>query len=147
MKYVHKDHPWRALEHAAAAFDRAQLYGDCDQLHAMLDDEVTFIRSDGALCDREAFIQLFTDPLLRLDPFEIADFRLIPLSSSVAAVSGVTTFKGTDGSGPFSQSFRYSDIFVRKKDGWRAAFIQVTPVTATAGEIVSPAAVDGEGRS
>lgn len=132
VEHLHRNARWRPVALAAAAFDRAQFEGDRHALQSCLADEVTFISSDGVVRDREAFIQLFSDPLLRLDPFEVTDFRLIPFSASVAAVSGVTTFKGTDASGPFSQCFRYSDIFVRKNGAWRASFVQVTPLTAAA---------------
>jgi ketosteroid isomerase-like protein len=111
---------------AARMFDDAQLHGDRATLDRMLAPDFLFVRGSGRVGDRRDFIEAFTSPGQKLEPFTIIDPLFLRVSGDVAIVGGEAWIKGTDGGAPFSQHFRYSDTFAKRDGRWVAVFTQVT---------------------
>jgi ketosteroid isomerase-like protein len=116
---------------AAQAFDDAQLHGDRAALERMLAADFLLVHGSGRVGDRKDFIDGFTDPKSRLEPFEITDRLFVRPSPDTAIVGGEARVRGTDDGKPFSQHFRYSDIFARRNGQWMVVYAQVTPLPAS----------------
>lgn len=115
---------------AAQAFDDAQLHGDRAVLERMLAPDYLLVRASGRVGDRNDFIAGFTDPRSHLEPFEIRDRLFIRPSPDTAIVGGEAWVRGTEDGKPFTQHFRYSDMFARRNGQWMVVYTQVTPLPA-----------------
>lgn len=116
---------------AAQAFDDAQLHGDRAVLERMLAPDYLLVHGSGKVGDRKDFIDGFTDPQTRLEPFEIKDKLFLRPIPDTAIVGGEAWVRGTDHGTPFRQHFRYSDIFARRAGQWVVIYTQVTPLPAS----------------
>ena len=115
---------------AAQAFDDAQLHGDRAVLERMLAADYLLVRGSGRVGDRKDFIDGFTDPKSHLEPFQITDRLFLRPSPDTAIVGGEARVRGADDGKPFSQHFRYSDVFARRNGQWVVVYTQVTPLPA-----------------
>jgi ketosteroid isomerase-like protein len=113
---------------AAQAFDDAQLQGDRAVLERMLAPDFLLVHGSGRIGDKKDFIDGFTDPNARLDPFDIKDRLFIRPSADTAIVGGEAWVSGTDHGKPFKQHFRYSDTFAKRGGAWVVVYTQVTPL-------------------
>jgi ketosteroid isomerase-like protein len=120
--------PIAAVKAAAADFDRAQLRGDRAAIERYLASDFVFVRGAGVVADRNAFIAAFTGPKTRLEPFVVEHPIAIRLADSAVIIGGEVTLKGTDNGEPFSEHFRFSDIFQWRDDRWQVVYTQVTMV-------------------
>lgn len=111
---------------AAAAFDHAQLVGDRATMDRYLASDFVFVRGSGKVADRAAFLAAFTDPNQTLAPFVVVNPVAIALSDTAVIIGGETTMTGTDKGEPFSEHFRYADIFQLRDGRWQAVYTQVT---------------------
>jgi ketosteroid isomerase-like protein len=111
---------------AAKAFDDAQLHGDRAALERLLAPDYLFVRGSGRVGDRRDFIAGFTAAGQKLEPFTILDPLFMRVTGDVAIVGGEAWIKGTDGGKPFTEHFRYSDVFARRDGHWVAVYTQVT---------------------
>jgi ketosteroid isomerase-like protein len=116
---------------AAQAFDDAQLHGDRGVLERMLAPDYLLVHGSGRVGDKKDFIDGFTDPNAHLEPFEISDRLFLRPSPDTAIVGGDARIHGTDHGKPFSQHFRYSDIFAKRNGTWVVVYTQVTPLPAS----------------
>jgi len=116
---------------AAQAFDDAQLHGDRATLERMLAADYLLVHGSGRVGDRKDFIDGFTDPKSHLEPFQITDRLFLRPSPDTAIVGGEARVRGTDDGKPFSQHFRYSDVFARRNGQWVVVYTQVTPLPAS----------------
>ena len=116
---------------AAQAFDDAQLHGDRATLERMLAADYLLVHGSGRGGDRKDFIDGFTDPKSHLEPFQITDRLFLRPSPDTAIVGGEARVRGTDDGKPFSQHFRYSDVFARRNGQWVVVYTQVTPLPAS----------------
>ncbi len=110
----------------AKEFDDAQLHGDRATLERLLAPDYLFVRGSGRVGDRGDFIEAFTSPGQKLEPFRIEDPLFLRVSGDVAIVGGEAWIRGTDGGQPFAQHFRYSDTFARRDGRWMVVYTQVT---------------------
>jgi ketosteroid isomerase-like protein len=115
---------------AAQAFDDAQLHGNRAVLERMLAPDYLLVHGSGRVGDRKDFIDGFTDPSAHLEPFEITDRLFLRPSPDTAIVGGEARVHGTDHGKPFSQHFRYSDVFAKRNGQWVVVYTQVTPLPA-----------------
>lgn len=115
---------------AAKTFDDAQQHGDKAVLERMLAPDYLLVHGSGRVGGKQDFIEGFTDPQSRLDPFEITDRLLIRPTAGTAIIGGEARVHGTDHGKPFAEHFRYSDYFARRGGQWVVVFTQVTPLPA-----------------
>lgn len=120
-----------SLDAVSQAFDRAQFEKDGATLDCFLADDLVFIRGSGVQSDRQTFIDYFSDPNIVFEPFEISDREIRSLGDDVGIVFARATFRGVQDGEAFEDSFRYADIFERRRGLWRVIFVQVTPLAAS----------------
>ena len=111
---------------AAHAFDMAQQTGDKATLERMIAPDFLFVRGSGRVGGKRDFIDGFTGPGQKLEPFRIEDPLLIRVSAEVAIVGGEAWVKGTDNGKPFAEHFRYADTFAKRGGAWVVVYTQVT---------------------
>ena len=111
---------------AAQAFDDAQHRGDRAALERMLAPDFLFVRGSGRIGNAKDFIDGFTDPRSKLEPFTITDRLFLRVSPNVAIVGGEAWVKGTEEGKPFTRHFRYSDTFAKRDGRWVVVYTQVT---------------------
>ena len=120
----------RGVDAASHAFDHAQLRGDVVALELFLAPDFLYVRGSGRVAGRREFIANFRDPAQHLDPFIIADRRVIALGRDAAVVAADGIISGTNAGRPFREHFRFADTFVRRGGSWRVAYVQVTPLAS-----------------
>lgn len=112
---------------AAAEFDTAQLRGDRAAMDRFLSADFIFIRGSGKVADRNAFIEAFTDPDQKLEPFQITNPLALRLGDDTVLIGGDGVITGTAGGKPFAEHLRYADIFQWRDGRWQVIYVQVTP--------------------
>jgi len=117
-----------AIRAAAQAFDDAQVKGDRAVLERMLAADFLLVRGSGRIGGKADFIEGFTDPKSHLEPFEVVDRMFVRPSADSAIVGGEARVRGTDNGKPFSQHFRYADVFAKRDGQWVVVYAQVTPL-------------------
>ncbi len=120
--------PVAAAKAAATEFDHAQLVGDRATMERYLASDFVFVRGAGVVADRAAFIAAFTDPDQKLEPFVIDHPIAIRLADRAVLIGGEGTIRGTDKGAPFTEHFRYADIFQLRDGRWQVVYVQVTPI-------------------
>lgn len=111
---------------AAHAFDLAQQNGDRAALDRLIAPYFLFVRGSGRIGGRQDFIDGFTGPGQKLEPFRIEDPLFLRVSPDVAIVGGEAWVKGTDNGKPFAEHFRYADTLARRDGRWVVIYVQVT---------------------
>lgn len=111
---------------AAHAFDLAQQNGDRAALDRLIAPDFLFVRGSGRIGGRQDFIDGFTGPGQKLEPFRIEDPLFLRVSPDVAIVGGEVWVKGTDNGKPFAEHFRYADTLARRDGRWVVIYVQVT---------------------
>ncbi|UAK22892.1 nuclear transport factor 2 family protein [Sphingomonas nostoxanthinifaciens] len=114
------------LRAAAAAFDQAQVRGDRTALEAMIAPEFLFVRGSGRVGGKQDFIDGFTAPGVKLEPLVVHDPLLLRVQSDVAVIGGEAWLKGNANGQPFTEHFRFSDMFARRDGHWLVVYSQVT---------------------
>jgi ketosteroid isomerase-like protein len=113
---------------AVEEFDGAQLKSDRAVIDRYLADDFVFTRGSGVVGDRKSFIDSFTNPSLKLDPFQITNHVYKVLGDSAVIVSGEVTLSGTEDGKAFSEHFRYTDIYEWRGERWQVVWVQVTMI-------------------
>lgn len=111
---------------AAKAFDAAQLRKDRAALEQFLAVDMVFVRGSGKLSGRADFLATFTAPDLELAPYVITNPVFVPLGDRAALVGGEAVMSGKEHGEPFSEHFRYADIFLWRDGRWQCVHAQVT---------------------
>lgn len=114
------------LEEASKSFDDAQLHHDKAAIEAFLAPDFQYVTRKGKLLGRREFLQATTTPGEKLDPFVIADHRVLHLGADGGIASGDARVKGSEGGKPISDRFRYADVFARRDGRWLVVYTQVT---------------------
>src|SRR5580658_1537960 len=106
-----------------AAYVKAFLASDVARFRAILADDFTCVLADGRLLDRKRFLQMAAQPP------NVSDFRndevAVRLWGGAALVQGRAIYRRADGT---AVATRYTDICVRRPEGWRMASSQFTRV-------------------
>lgn len=113
---------------AARAFDDAQLRRDTATLERFLAPDMVFVRGSGKRSGRADFLATFTSPTLELAPFVITNPVFVPLGEHAALVGGEAVMSGKENGTPFTEHFRYADIFVWRDGRWQCVYAQVTMI-------------------
>lgn len=113
---------------AARAFDEAQQHGDRAALERLIAPDFLIVHGSGKVGDRRAFIDGFTAPGARLDPFVITDRLFLRAAADVAIAGGEARISGVEDGRRFAQHFRFADTFVLRAGKWLALYTQVTPL-------------------
>jgi ketosteroid isomerase-like protein len=115
---------------AAQAFDDAQLRRDRAALELVLAKDMVFVRGSGRVTGRDDFLATFTSPDLELAPYVITNRTFVALGDHAALVGGEAVMSGKEKGEPFSEHFRYSDIFAWRDGRWQCVHVQVTMIPA-----------------
>ncbi len=115
-----------SLEAAAQAFDDAQLHHDHAIIDSFLAPDFQYVTGTGRLLGRDAFLANTTTPGETLQPFVVADHRVLPLGQDGGVASGDVIVRGESDGKAFAGRFRYSDVFARRGGRWSVVYTQVT---------------------
>jgi ketosteroid isomerase-like protein len=94
---------------------------DVRRFEEILADEFYCSNPDGSLVDRREFLLQTARPVT-ISGLEATDVK-IRLFGDVAIIHARTSYKTTDGE---AKSGRYTDVWVRRNDRWRAVSAHVT---------------------
>lgn len=119
-----------SLATAAQAFDDAQLHHDRGRIDSFLAPDFQYVTRQGRRLDRRAFIANTTTPGEVLQPFAVSDHRVLPLGPAGGVASGDVIVRGTRDGAPFTDRFRYADVFARRRGRWLVVYTQVTGMSA-----------------
>jgi hypothetical protein len=115
-----------SLAQAAQGFDDAQLHHDRVAIDHFLAPDFQYVTRAGKLLGRKEFIANTTTLGEVLEPFVIRDHRVEPLGANGGVASGDAIVRGRQGTKPFSDRFRYADVFARRGGRWVVVYTQVT---------------------
>lgn len=115
-----------SLEQAAQAFDDAQQNHDRAAIDAFLAPDFQYVTRKGQLLGRKEFIAATTSPGEVLQPFDVADHKVKHLGTDGGIASGLATVHGSQKGKAFVDSFRYADVFEKRKDRWVVVYTEVT---------------------
>lgn len=115
-----------SLRAFADAFDAAQIAQDRAALETMVADDLVFIDGSGKRYGKAFFIDGWTGPDDDYDPVTLTDRVILPLGEDAGLASAETILSGRSAGQPFRVRIRFTDIFRRHGDSWRAAYIHVT---------------------
>lgn len=115
-----------SLRAFADAFDAAQIAQDRAALDTMVADDLIFIDGSGRRHGKAAFIDGWTGPDDDYDPVTLTDRVILPLGKDAGLASAETILSGRSAGKSFRVRIRFTDIFRRHGDGWRATYIHVT---------------------
>ncbi|MBX3565812.1 MAG: nuclear transport factor 2 family protein [Sphingomonas sp.] len=127
------DDPNAEILRAADAFDAAQLTQDRAAMDKLVDDGLIFIDGSGKRQGKTDFIEGWMNQGDKYDPLVLVDRTITLLGPDAAVVSAETELTGESGGKRFASRFRYSDVFRRVGDVWRAVLIQVTRIPPKSG--------------
>lgn len=115
-----------AFQAAAKAFDDAQLHHDRRAIDRFLAPDFQYVTRAGRRLGREAFIANTTTAGETLQPFVVADHRVLALGANGGVASGDAIVRGTQNGAAFADRFRYVDVFARRGGRWLVVYTQVT---------------------
>ena len=117
------------IRRVEAALCKAFEAGDAAALRRDLDPTFTLVDSRGTVTD---FAQNIAEVEKR-DPL-YSEFRnhgqTVRVYGDSAIVIGITSVKGTSGGEAFAADFRFTDTWVKRKDGWKLAASHATRLPA-----------------
>jgi ketosteroid isomerase-like protein len=116
----------------ARAFDQAQLDRDIASLRTMLADDLVFVDGSGRLQGKREFIEGYSAPTLRIEPFEIVKPTFVQIGADGAIAGGEVVLRGSEGGKAFTSHFRFADTFARRDGRWQVVHVQVTSIPAKA---------------
>lgn len=119
-----------SLQTAARAFDDAQLHHDRAAVDAFLAPDFQYVTRSGRLLGRDAFMAATAAPDETLQPFVVADHRVLSLGRDGGVASGDATVRGEQGGKAFADRFRFADVFARRGGRWVVVYTQVTALPA-----------------
>ncbi|MET0654849.1 MAG: nuclear transport factor 2 family protein [Pseudoxanthomonas sp.] len=116
-----------ALKAQADAWDVAIVRKDRQAIAANMSDSFVQIDSDGNAADKAKFLAEITAEDLTIQPYTVEDFR-IRLYGDTAIINGRTAMQGTYQGKPFTSHYRFTDVYVKERGGWRVVNIQTTRI-------------------
>jgi Domain of unknown function (DUF4440) len=96
--------------------------GDVRRFDEILASDFLCSNPDGTLIDRAAFLAQTARPVTISD-LQAHDVLIRPFGGDVAIIHGRTSYKSPDGR---LQAGRYTDVWVRQGEQWRAVSAHVT---------------------
>lgn len=113
---------------AARAYDAAQIGADRAALERLVAEDYAVVGSDGSVQNKAQFIDSFTAPGFRLEPFEIED-PLMRVHGDMAVLSGRARLRGQSNGAAWTSHVRFADVWARTGPGWQVVFAQTTRVS------------------
>jgi hypothetical protein len=128
------------LEEASQAFDDAQLHHDRAAIDHFLAADFQYVTRKGLLLGRSDFISNTTDSKETLEPFVVSDHRVLRLGPDAGIASADAIVRGSVNGKPFTDRFRYVDVFARRNGLWVVVYVQVTalPAPTTSSDLQCP---------
>ncbi len=115
------------LKQQAEQWDQAIVRKDRAAIAANMSDDFRQIREDGAIADKQAFLDGITSQELAIDPYTVEDFD-VRLYGDTALVSGHTHMTGRYAANVFRTHYRFIDVYVRNNGKWRVCSVQITTI-------------------
>ncbi|HEY5337245.1 MAG TPA: nuclear transport factor 2 family protein [Rhizomicrobium sp.] len=115
------------LAKAALAYDSAQVHGDGAALKRLLADDYRLVNGGAHVEDKAQFIADSTDPKFQLQPFTVAE-PVHTVWEKGAVLGGLVDDRWIQDGKPGEQTFRFSDIWAKRGNGWVVVYTQVTRV-------------------
>jgi ketosteroid isomerase-like protein len=112
----------------ARTFDQAQLNRDITSLQTMLAEDLVFVDGSGRLQGKREFIEGYSAPTLRIEPFEIVKPTFVQIGADGAIAGGEVVLRGSEDGKAFASHFRFADTFARRDGRWQVVHIQVTSI-------------------
>lgn len=94
----------------------------------LLVPDFLFIGPDGSVNDKAAVLRAVASPAARVEPFQTQEVRVRLYGRQTAVLTGWFRQTGTWRGQPFTVSYRYTDVYVRRAGRWQAASAQATPL-------------------
>lgn len=117
----------RTLTAQADAWDVAIVRKDRAAVEANMADDFRQIDGDGDVEDKASFLEGILSPKLVIHPYTVEDFDL-RLYGDVALLSGRTRMAGAYDGKPWSNHYRYVDVYVRRNGRWQVVNVQVSRI-------------------
>jgi ketosteroid isomerase-like protein len=111
----------------ADAWDKAIVRKDRAAVAANMSEDFRQIDKAGNVETKASFLDGVLSPDLEIDPYTVEDFD-VRVYGDVALLSGRTRMTGRYQKKPFTSHYRYIDIYVRGRDGWRIVSVQISPI-------------------
>jgi ketosteroid isomerase-like protein len=115
----------------ADAWDKAIVRKDRAAVAANMSDDFRQIDKAGNVETRASFLEGVLSPDLEIDPYTVEDFE-VRVYGDVALLSGRTRMTGRFRKKPFTSHYRYIDVYVRGRDGWKIVSVQISPIPEAA---------------
>jgi ketosteroid isomerase-like protein len=88
-------------------------------------EDFRIIDGHGNVENKAQFVAGVMDAKLTIDPYTVEDFE-VRFYGDVALLSGRTLMTGTYDGEKFTSNYRYIDIYVKRKGGWKIVSVQIT---------------------
>ena len=112
----------RALE---AANNEAIFHGDVAAVENMTSEDYTFITPRGMLLTRAQMLKGVANGAFGNEYRELYDLN-IRVYGNAAVVTGRTRLTRQEGGKDYSDAYRFTRVYVRQKDSWRAVALQAS---------------------
>ncbi|HEV2675198.1 MAG TPA: nuclear transport factor 2 family protein [Aliidongia sp.] len=113
------------LAKAAADYDQAQIDGNRAELERLLADDYVLVNSHAEVSDKAGLIHDNTAPGFKLDPYVVRE-PVERVWANGAVLGGIVSVSGVDGGKPFKATFRFADVWARRKGVWQVIYTEVT---------------------
>lgn len=94
---------------------------------ANMSSDFRHISKNGAVSDKNTFLDSIVSPDLTIDPYKVEDLE-IRIYGDCAILHGTTRMSGTYRGQPFKSNYRYTDIYVHVADQWKVCQVQISPL-------------------
>ncbi|HZS04453.1 MAG TPA: nuclear transport factor 2 family protein [Blastocatellia bacterium] len=109
----------RELKQLEREWDDAIVQKDLAALKRILSDDFVFIDEAGGINRKADIIAAIESPDLAIEPFETEDV-VVRVYGDTAILTGHFRQKGKYKGRSFAAHYRYTDVYVRQKEGWKA---------------------------
>lgn len=114
-----------ALKQQSEHWDQAIVRKDAKAIAANMSDDFRQIRSNGAVANRQEFLDFVTSTELSIDPYTVDDLD-VRIYGDTALLSGTTRMTGRYAGTAFKSHYRYVDVYVRRDGQWQVCNVQIT---------------------
>ena len=115
------------LSALADGWDKAIVRKDRAAIERNMTEDFRQIDGQGNVETMQSFVEGLMASDLKIDPYTVEEFQ-VRLYGDVALLSGRTKMTGRYEGKPFQSHYRYIDIYVRGKHGWRIVSVQISKI-------------------
>jgi len=124
-------------------FNRALLRSDWRTIEQMQADELVFTNTDRSVSDKATELGSLRSGDVKFDSIEMSDVK-VDQFVDVSVVTGKLIEKGRSKIDDLSGTYRFTDVWVKRRGGWQLVAGQETLVSAVTSGQQTPVAVDEE---